>query len=106
VLVVDQPGVYLGASYAGEPGVRTGVVPWSRIGSVVLYRQRIRFVHGPRYKPAVGLSGRPDGTDVFAYRIKSGWTFDRRAIQSALDRFAPGVQVVDGPRRAAADAGP
>jgi hypothetical protein len=42
------------------------------------------------------LSG-ADGTRRVAYRRMEGWRVNRRALETAVRRFAPGVPVVDGP---------
>jgi len=93
-LAIDQPGVFLGESSSPGDDHDHRLVPWAEIGAVVVYDQ---LVDQESWQRAVGVRMRGEPTSVRHWRIVSGWTFDRPALETAVARFAPGVPVLDGP---------
>jgi hypothetical protein len=92
--VVDEPGVFVGGD--GDEG-QPQLVPWESVRAVVLYRTTARVRGDLREVQAVGLrlTRRPDVVSV--QRVLLGWSLDRARLEAAVARFAPAVEVVDGP---------
>ncbi|WP_405915606.1 hypothetical protein [Streptomyces sp. NBC_00728] len=114
-LRIDEEGVTLG----GNPlhvGFKTDVVPWSDITAVVLWTQHVGRtdmpyigLHRPQGSPQ--LPGQPYGPRrrrinealiphvpaeiVQASRPVNMWDLDRARLESAMETFAPQVEVVD-----------
>ena len=107
VIVVDSVGVFLGAASSGEGGQRPPLntqpelIPWSRIESMVLFRRPFRMRRSSSYKSVVGLKlrGAPDGSPIVDLRIIQGWTFNRSALEDAVEYFGAGVPLVDAADR-------
>ncbi|MCT9007377.1 hypothetical protein [Streptomyces rhizosphaerihabitans] len=114
-LRVDENGVTLGGSPL-PVGYKTDVVPWTDIISVVLWTQHV----GRKKMPYIGLQrkqgspqlpGQPYGPHrqrmyetliphvspeiVHASRPVNLWNLDRARLESAVETFAPQVEVVD-----------
>ncbi|MFD4759309.1 hypothetical protein ACFWOJ_10520 [Streptomyces sp. NPDC058439] len=111
---VDETGVLLGGSPARYRAT-TAHVPWQDITAIVLWRQQsaanIPWVGVARRPGAAPLPGPGQGRFaqataqafvpgvpadvVLASRTVAGWRLDRTRLAAAVDRFAPGVPVVD-----------
>jgi hypothetical protein len=92
--VVDEPGVFVGGD--GDEG-QPRLVPWESVLAVVLYRTTARVRGEARDVQAVGLRLTRSPDVVSVQRVLQGWSLDRARLEAAVARFAPGVEVVDGP---------
>jgi hypothetical protein len=116
-LRVDESGVTLGGSplrYAAT----TAHVPWRDVEAVVLWRQELAAgmpyigvlrPHGAPALPGIPtgtagrammsatekLAGAPDARLVTASRAITGWHLDDDRLATAMQRFAPGVPLID-----------
>jgi hypothetical protein len=94
---VGPEGVYLGP-VPGRGGGRPGrLVPWADVAAVVVFDAQ----RGTYWHRAVGVAGAGRGStprELLGYRLAVGWSFDRAALEAAVQRYAPRtVPVVDGP---------
>ncbi|WP_344313716.1 hypothetical protein [Fodinicola feengrottensis] len=125
LFAIDQQGIFFGADTCGSGSA--GWIPWPKIRVVEFFKEKeanykgnstvyrcigLRtatdigyghgvppgYVHAGRPLRAMAPPGRPaDSTRRFAYRQMEGWRANRRAVTTALARFAPDVQVVTAP---------
>jgi hypothetical protein len=89
LFAVHTDGVYLGS------GVLKEDVPWELICAVEIFTERAR-IHG--FRASHRCVGIRVGTRS-AYRRMSGWRVDRARLAGAVQRYAPGLPVIDGSDR-------
>jgi hypothetical protein len=115
-LRIDASGVTLGGSPVRYRST-TGLIPWTDIREIVLWRQpmpygrSMRYVGVARRKGAPPLAGRRSqragqaasraltpgvsGSTLLASRAVNLWRLDAPRMAAAVAHFAPGIRVID-----------
>jgi hypothetical protein len=93
-VVVDEPGIFVGGN--GDEG-RPRLVHWEPISEIVRYGTTVPDGHDVDRTDAIGLRLRQRPGVISVQRVLRGWRLDRDELAAAVARFAPHVEIVEGP---------